>query len=66
MSYTPRLKQKYNEEIKAKLKEQFGYSSPMAIPSLKKIAINQGIGEGITDKKLVDKGIDELTLITGQ
>lgn len=66
MSYVPRLKTRYNEEIKANLKKQFGYTSTMAIPALRKIAINQGIGEGITDKKLVDKGIDELTLISGQ
>lgn len=66
MSYIPRLKTKYNEEIRTKLKEQFGYSSPMAIPKLQKIAINQGLGEAIADKKLIEKGIEELSLITGQ
>lgn len=66
MSYIPRLKTKYNEEIRTKLKEQFGYSSPMAIPKLQKISINQGLGEAIADKKLIEKGIEELSLITGQ
>ena len=64
--YTPRLKTKYAEEIQPALKEQFGYSSTMAIPKLKKIAINQGVGAGTTEKKKVDAAIEEMTTITGQ
>jgi len=66
MGYTPRLKEKFEKEIKANLAKEFGYTTPMAIPVIEKIAINQGIGDGITDKKLVDKAVEELTLLTGQ
>lgn len=64
--YTPRLKTKYNEEIQAALMEKFGYSSKMAIPKLQKISVNQGVGAGVTDKKLVDSAVEEMTIITGQ
>lgn len=63
---TARLKTKYQEEILPALKEAFGYSSVMAIPKLEKISINQGIGDAVTDKKLVDSSIEEITAITGQ
>lgn len=66
MEYTPRLRTKYSEKIAPALKEQFGYKSVMQIPKLVKIAVNQGIGAAITDKKLIDQGIDEMTRITGQ
>lgn len=62
----PRLKVKYTEEIVAKLKEKFEYSSVMQVPKLQKIAINKGIGAAVSDKKLVDTGVEELTIITGQ
>merc|ERR1711981_1446134 len=65
-TYTPRLKEKYQEEIIAQLKEKFSYSSVMQVPKLVKIAINKGIGDAVADKKLVDVGVEELTLITGQ
>ena len=64
--YTPRLKTKYYEEIQQSLKETFGYSSIMAIPKLQKISVNQGVGAGVADKKLVDSAVEEITLITGQ
>lgn len=66
MEYVPRLKTKYNDEIAPALREQFGYTSTMQIPALKKISVNQGLGSAITDKKLIDKGIEEMTQITGQ
>lgn len=66
MSYIPRLKEKYKEEIVPKLKEDFGFTSVMAIPKLIKITINQGLGDAITDKKVLEKGLSELTTITGQ
>ncbi|MCB0805626.1 MAG: 50S ribosomal protein L5 [Bacteroidales bacterium] len=62
----PRLKTKYKEEIAPALKEQFGYKSTMEIPELTKISLNQGLGAAITDKKIIDKGIEEMTMITGQ
>jgi large subunit ribosomal protein L5 len=66
MSYTPRLRNKYFEEVVPALKEQFQYSSVMEVPRLLKICINQGVGQGTQDKKLVDNAVEELTLITGQ
>lgn len=62
----PRLKEKYQKEILALLKEKFSYSSVMEVPKITKICINRGIGEAVTDKKLVDVGVEELTQIAGQ
>ncbi|PID93039.1 MAG: 50S ribosomal protein L5 [Bacteroidetes bacterium] len=64
--YTPTLKKKYQEEIMPALKEQFGYSSMMQIPRLQKIVLNQGVGQAIADKKLIDVAQEELTQIAGQ
>ncbi|WP_089356810.1 50S ribosomal protein L5 [Ekhidna lutea] len=63
---SPRLKEKYREEIVPQLKDKFQYSSVMQVPKLTKIAINKGIGAAVSDKKLVDVGVEELTMITGQ
>ena len=63
---SPRLKEKYRKEILSHLKDKFQYKSVMQVPKLTKIAINKGIGAAVSDKKLVDVGVDELTLITGQ
>lgn len=62
----PRLKDKYLEEIVPALKEKFQYKSVMQVPKIEKIAINKGIGAAVADKKLIDVGVEELTLITGQ
>ena len=62
----PRLKEKYSNEISAALKEKFQYKSVMQIPTLEKICVNRGIGDAVSDKKLVDVGVEELTLIAGQ
>jgi large subunit ribosomal protein L5 len=66
MEYTPRLKQKYYEEIMPALVKEFNYSNTMQVPRLKKICLNQGLGTAIVDKKLIDSGIEEMTLISGQ
>lgn len=66
MTYTPRLKAKYREEIRTNLKDKFQYKSVMEVPQLTKIAISQGIGAATSDKKLIDNALGELTLITGQ
>lgn len=63
---TPRLKEKYLNDIKDQLKEKFQYKSVMQVPRLTKIVINKGIGAAVADKKLVDVGVEELGLITGQ
>jgi len=61
-----RLKKKYVEEIVPDLMERLQYKSVMQVPKIKKISINQGLGAAVNDKKLVQTGVDELTLITGQ
>ena len=62
----PRLKDKYLSEVVPALKEKFQYKSVMQVPKIVKIAINKGIGDAVSDKKLVDQGVEELTTITGQ
>lgn len=66
MSYAPRLKEKYHKEIHPALHKQFEFKSPMQVPKLLKIVVNQGLGAAIVDKKIIDSGIHELTMITGQ
>ncbi len=66
MSYIPRLKTKYREEIHAGMLKKFEYKSPMQVPRLLKISINQGLGGAIADKKIIDNGINEISLISGQ
>ena len=66
MSYSPRLKKQYDEEIIPALKEKFNYTSVMQVPKLTKIVINQGVGRATTDKKLIDNALKEITAIAGQ
>ena len=63
---TASLKKEYNERIAPALMKQFQYSSPMQVPVLKKIVINQGLGMDTQDKKIIDVAINEITAITGQ
>ena len=65
MSYTPRLQEKYRNEIVAALTERMGYKNIMQVPKLEKICLNQGVGEATADKKLVDVAVDEMTRISG-
>jgi|TARA_B110000902_G_scaffold90302_1_gene107359 large subunit ribosomal protein L5 len=62
----PRLREKFESELVAKLKEKHGYKNVMQIPRLTKICLNQGVGAGVADKKLVDTAIEEMTTIAGQ
>lgn len=66
MAYLPRLKQEYSERIVSALKEEFDYKSVMQVPKLQKIVISRGVGAAVSDKKLVDYAVEELTKITGQ
>ena len=66
MSYIPRLKKKYDEQIRAQLMEQFSYDSPMEVPRLLKICINQGVGKATQDRKLVENAVKEMSLVAGQ
>ena len=63
---TPRLKQQYNDEVKAALKAQLELDNDMLIPTLDKIVLNMGVGDAMTDKKLIDGAVDDLMTITGQ
>ncbi|WP_347267409.1 50S ribosomal protein L5 [Paracoccus sp. (in: a-proteobacteria)] len=65
-TYTPRLKSLYNDQIRAAMKEEFGYKNDMQIPRLDKIVLNMGIGEAVKDTKKVKQGAEELSLIAGQ
>jgi large subunit ribosomal protein L5 len=66
MSYIPRLRKKYDEEVVSAMTEKYNYSSIMAVPKLVKIALNQGVSGATSDKKLVDIAVQEMTEIVGQ
>ena len=64
-TYVPRLKQRYEAEIRPQLSEELGVSSVMQVPRVTKVTLNMGVGEAKTDAKALDAAIDELTLIAG-
>jgi large subunit ribosomal protein L5 len=66
MSYVPRLRKKYSEEIAQNLKTRFEYTSTMQVPRITKVCLNQGLGKATSDKKLIDAAVEEMTLIAGQ
>jgi large subunit ribosomal protein L5 len=65
-TYTPRLKEQYEREIRARLKDELGLSSIMQVPRITKITLNMGVGEAKNDAKQLDAAIEELTIIAGQ
>ena len=65
-SYAPRLKVLYEQELRARLKDELGVSSLMDVPRISKITLNMGVGEAKTDAKLLDSAVEELTIIAGQ
>jgi large subunit ribosomal protein L5 len=64
--YTPRLKERYDGELRGRLKDELGVSTVMQVPRVSKITLNMGVGEAKTDAKLLDSAIEELTTIAGQ
>ncbi|MBQ5490849.1 MAG: 50S ribosomal protein L5 [Treponema sp.] len=64
--YEPRLKKVYKETIAPELFKEMGYTSTMQIPRLQKIVVSMGVGEALTNKKLLDAAVTDLTQITGQ
>jgi large subunit ribosomal protein L5 len=66
MAYIPRLKEEYKSRVISALKEEFGYKNVMQVPKLEKIVLSKGVGAAVSDKKLVDYAVEELTKITGQ
>lgn len=65
-NYVPRLKKVYKDEIAPALLKEFGYTTPMQIPAVKKVVVSMGVGEALTNKKLLDAAVADLTQITGQ
>jgi large subunit ribosomal protein L5 len=65
-TYVPRLKQRYEQELRGELKDQLELSTVMQVPQVTKITLNMGVGEGKTDAKALDSAIEELTIIAGQ
>ena len=63
---TASLKKEYQERIVSSLKNEFGYKSVMQVPVLEKIVINQGLGQAVADKKIIETAVNELTAIAGQ
>ena len=63
---TPRLKEKYVGEIVPALKQKFSYKSIMQVPKIEKICINKGMGVAVSDKKLIDVALEEISTISGQ
>jgi large subunit ribosomal protein L5 len=61
-----RLKDKYQKEVVPALKKEFGYANTMAIPKIRKVVVNMGLGEATSNAKIVDTAADELSKITGQ
>ena len=64
--YVPRLKAKYNNEVKQQLQDKFQYKNVMMIPKFEKIVVNMGVGEAATDSKAIDGAVRDLRVITGQ
>jgi large subunit ribosomal protein L5 len=65
-TYVPRLKSRYNDELRSQLQEQLALTSIMQSPTVDKITLNMGVGEGKTDAKQIDQALEELTIIAGQ
>jgi len=65
-AYSPRLKDRFDAEIRDRLKEQFGYSSVMKVPRVEKITVNMGVGDAKVNARALDRAVEELTVITGQ
>jgi large subunit ribosomal protein L5 len=65
-TYTPRLKERYDNEIKAQLIERFGYTTPMQAPRVQKITLNMGVGEAKQNAKALDEAVEQMAIIAGQ
>ena len=65
-TYSPRLLKKYRDEVVPALMKKFGYKSVMQVPRLVKICLNQGVKGSVSDKKMIDDAVNEMTLVTGQ
>lgn len=64
--YVPRLLERYRTEVVPRLRERFGYTSPMQLPTVSRISVNIGMGEALQNARLLEAAVEELALITGQ
>ena len=64
--YVPRLKQRYQDEVMAKLRKEFGIDNIMAVPRIEKISLNMGMGDAIQNIKILDDAVEEMTALAGQ
>jgi large subunit ribosomal protein L5 len=64
--YQSRLRERYNREVVPRLKEEFGFANPMQVPRLQKVVVNMGLGEALTNNKLIQAGVEQVAQITGQ
>jgi large subunit ribosomal protein L5 len=64
--YRPRLKERFDQEVRGRLKDEFSYSSPMKVPRIQKITLNMGVGDAKVNARALDKAAEELTIIAGQ
>jgi large subunit ribosomal protein L5 len=65
-TYTPRLKAMYDKNISPALQKKYGYTSSMEVPKISKICLNQGLGIAVSDRKLAEAAVNEMTAVTGQ
>ena len=65
-AYVPRLRTQFDQEIRGKLIEQFGFTNAMQVPALEKVVLNMGVGEAVNDRKKVELAANDLALIAGQ
>ena len=66
VGYRPRLKQRFDEQVLTRLKDEFSYTSAMKVPRIEKITLNMGVGDAKVNARALDKAVDELTIIAGQ
>src|SRR5919201_6572994 len=66
VGYRPRLKERFDREVRASLQESLSYTSPMKVPRVAKITVNMGVGDAKVNARALDKAMDELTIIAGQ
>lgn len=66
MAYVPQMLEKYNNEVVADLRKEFGYENVMQVPRIEKITLNMGLGEGVLNAAAIEQGLEQLTIIAGQ
>ena len=63
---TPRLKERYNQEVRSRLQQELGFANPNQVPRLDKVVLNMGVGDALKDGRMLEAAVDDLTIITGQ